>query len=204
MGKARAPRDQTPRFDEAYYERFYLDPSTRIYGPKHHHNIVTAVTALIDWFGGDLDTVLDVGAGVGRWRDWFKKHRPEVEVTSTELDPAVCKRFGHEQRDISQWRARQKFDLVVCQGVVPYLNDRDAASAIGNLAAMSAGFLYFEAITKRDLEEVCDTSRTDLRVHKRTGAWYRKRLLAHYREVGAGLFYHRKGKLEFFELEAPP
>jgi hypothetical protein len=190
------------KFDEAYYRRFYLDPATRIYGPKHHANLVNAVTSLIDWFGGDLDDVLDVGAGVGRWRDWFKKHRPEVEVVSTEMDPEVCKKFGHEQRDIAKWRGRRKFDLVVCQGVLPYLNDRDAARAIENLAAMCKGFFYFEAITKRDLEEVCDTSRTDVRVHARTGAWYRKRLEPHFREVGAGLFYHRKGPLEFFELEA--
>jgi len=191
-----------PQFDEAYYRRFYLDPATRIYGPKHHANLVTAVTALIDWFGGDLDDVLDVGAGVGRWREWFKQHRPDVEVVSTELDPEVCKKFGHEQRDISTWRGRRKFDLVVCQGVLPYLNDKDAARALENLAAMSKGFFYFEAITKRDLEEVCDTSRTDVRVHPRTGAWYRKRLQPHFREVGAGLFYKRKGPLEFFELEA--
>lgn len=207
MAKQRATTSpkQSPKqsFDEAYYEKFYLNPATRIYGPKHHETLVTAVTSLIDWFGGDLDSVLDVGAGVGRWGQWFKKHRPEVAVTSTELDPAVCKRFGHEQRDISSWRARRKFDLVICQGVVPYLDDRAAEAAIDNLAAMSGGFLYFEAITARDLREVCDTSRTDLGVHKRTGSWYRKRLLRHYREVGAGLFYQRKGKLEFFELEVP-
>lgn len=193
---------QSPTFDEAYYRRFYLDPATRIYGPKHHANLVSAVTSLIDWFGGDLDDVLDVGAGVGRWREWFKHNRPDVEVVSTELDPEVCKRFGHEQRDISSWRGRRKFDLVVCQGVLPYLSDDAAARALENLAAMSRGFFYFEAITKRDLVEVCDTSRTDVRVHARTGAWYRTRLHKHFREVGAGLFYLRKGPLEFFELEA--
>lgn len=192
---------EAPRFDLPYYERFYLDPSTRIYGPEHHGVLVRAVTSLIDWFGGDLDDVLDVGAGVGRWRAWFDKHRSDVEVVSTELDPEVCKKYGHLQRDITKWRGRRKFDLVVCQGVVPYLSDRDAERAIDNLAAMSRGFLYFEAITKRDLEEVCDSSRTDLRVHPRTGAWYRKRLSKHWRAIGAGLFYRLDGPLEFFELE---
>lgn len=190
------------RFDEAYYRRFYLDPATRVYGTEHHATLVTAVVSWIDWFGGDLDDVLDVGAGVGRWREWMKKHRPDVEVVSTEMDPEVCARYGHERRDITKWRGRRKFDLVVCQGVVPYLDDEGAARAIENLAAMSRGFLYFEAITKRDLEEVCDTSKTDMRVKGRTGAWYRKRLLKHFREIGGGLFYKRKGPLEFFELEA--
>lgn len=190
-----------PRFDEAYYRRFYLDPATRVYGAKHHAKLVRAVVSWIEWFGGDLESVLDVGAGVGRWRRWFSKHRPDVEVVSTELDPVVCERYGHLRRDITKWRARRTFDLVVCQGVVPYLDDRSAARAIENLAAMSAGFFYFEAITTRDLQEVCDTSRTDMRVRGRSGAWYRKRLSKHFVSIGGGLFYKRAGDLEFFELE---
>lgn len=192
----------SPVFDEAYYRRFYLDPETRIYGAEQHGKLVSAVVSWIEWFGGDLDTVLDVGAGVGRWRDWLSKHRPEVEVVSTELDPEVCAKYGHLRRDITRWRARRKFDLVVCQGVVPYLDDVACEKAIANLAAMTRGFFFFEAITKRDLAEVCDTSRTDVRVHGRTGAWYRKRLAPHFRAVGGGLFYKRNGPIDFFELEA--
>jgi hypothetical protein len=200
-----ARKAETPApiaFDEDYYRRFYLDPQTRIYGPEQHGKLVAAVVSWIEWFGGDLDDVLDVGAGVGRWRAWFEKHRPEVEVVSTELDPAICAAYGHLQKDIATWRGRRKFDLVVCQGVVPYLDDHAAERAIENLAAMTRGFLYFEAITKRDLAEVCDTSKTDVRVHARTGAWYRKRLGRHFREVGGGLFHKRDGAIEFFELEA--
>lgn len=203
MADKRPKRPDEAKFDLSYYERFYVDPGTRIYGAEHHARLVTAVTALIDWFGGDLDDVLDVGAGVGRWRNWFQKHRADVEVVSTELDPEVCAKYGHLQKDITKWRGRRKFDLVVCQGVVPYLADADAEKAIENLAAMSRGFLYFEAITKRDLVEVCDVSKTDTRVHQRTGDWYRKRLFKHWREVGAGLYYRKDGPLEFFELEVP-
>ena len=76
------------------------------------------------------------------------------------------------------------------------------ARAIDNLAAMSGGFLYLEAITRKDLRESCDLSRTDTSIHARTGAWYRKRLRAHYQFVGAGLWYVRDGELPFYELEA--
>ena len=191
-----------PAFDEAYYRRFYLDPETRIYDEAHHGRIVTAVVALIEWFGGELRDVLDVGAGIGRWGAWLRKHRPEVEVVSTELDPAVCKKYGHEQRDITKWRGRKKFDLVVSQGVLPYLDAKDAAKALENLAAMSRGFFYFEAITTRDLEEVCDKGKTDVRVHARSAAFYRKKLNVHFREIGAGLWYRRDGDISFFDLEA--
>jgi hypothetical protein len=86
--------------------------------------------------------------------------------------------------------------------VLPYLDDDGCARAIENLAAMSRGFLYLEAITARDLDEVCDRQKTDLRVHARTGRWYRSRLSKHYDEVGAGLFYVKDGEVAFYELEA--
>lgn len=191
-------------FDQAYYRRFYLDPETRIYDEAHHGRIVTAVVSLVEWFGGELRDVLDVGAGVGRWGKWLKANRPAVEYVSTELDPEVCKQYGHQRRNIAEWRGRRRFDLVVCQGVLPYLPSAEASQALENLAAMSRGFFFFEAITKHDLEEVCDTSKTDVRVHARSGAFYRKRIGKHFREIGAGLFYRRDGDLSFFELEAQP
>ena len=156
---------------------------------------------MIEYFGGRLRSVLDVGAGIGRWGEWLQKHRPAASIVSTEMDPEVCARYGHQRRDIAQWRSNKKFDLVVCQGVLPYLDDAAAADAIDNLGAMSRGFLYLEAITRNDLDEVCDLERTDAGVHRRTGAWYGKRLAKHYRRVGAGLFYAHRGPLQFYELE---
>jgi len=189
-------------FDEGYYRRFYLDPSTRIDDAAHHGKLVEGVVSMIEYFGLTLRRVLDVGAGIGRWGKWLKKHRPTVEVVSTEMDEAVCRRYGHVQADISRFRLHRKFDLVVCQGVLPYLDDDACARAIENLAAMNGGFLYLEAITRRDVEEVCDRELTDLRIHKRTGGWYSKRLAPHYVKVGCGLFYKRRGPLQFYELEA--
>jgi hypothetical protein len=191
-----------PSFDAEYYRRYYLDPATRVDDAGHHASLVGGVVSLIEYFGAELRSVLDVGAGIGRWGDWIRKHRPRASVLSTEMDPAVCARYGHQQRDIARWRSNKKFDLVVCQGVLPYLDDAAATRAIDNLGAMSRGFLYLEAITTNDLDEVCDLERTDANVHRRTGAWYGKRLGKHYRRVGAGLFYARRGPLQFYELEA--
>ena len=102
-----------------------------------------------------------------------------------------------------EWRtsARDRFDLIVCQGVLQYLTDAAAAAAIDNVGAMSRGFLYLEAITKRDIDEVCDPKMTDTKVHLRTGAWYRTRLGEHFTQLGAGLWYAKRGPLLFYELE---
>ena len=66
---------------------------------------------------------------------------------------------------------------------------------------MARGFLYLEAITKGDFDNVCDQSLTDGAVHLRDGAWYRKHLGAQFVRVGCGLYYTARGPLRFYELE---
>lgn len=194
------PRSNEP-FDAAYYGRYYESARTRVHGPEEIARLCLAVTSLIDWWGHPLRRVLDVGAGAGLWRDWFREHRPEVAYRSTEVSRYACERYGHELRDITKWRARESFDLIVCQGVLPYLDAEGVSRAIDNLAAMTRGFLYLEAITKRDLREVCDDVKTDVKVHAHTAAFYRARLHAHYTEVGCGLFCKKGAPVLFYELE---
>jgi 2-polyprenyl-3-methyl-5-hydroxy-6-metoxy-1,4-benzoquinol methylase len=189
-------------FDEAYYERFYRAKKTRVSSPAQVANLCEGVVGMIRWYGADLASVLDVGAGVGLWRDWFKKHAKGVKYRSTEISDYACAKYGHEKRDIATWRGREKFDLVVCQGVLPYLDDAAAGAALENLAAMTRGFLYLEAITQRDLEDVCDRDLTDVRVHERPGSFYLSRLDRHFTRVGCGLFYKKDGPLVFYELES--
>ncbi len=193
----------TLRFDDAYYRRFYKDPGTRVYDQRRHAKLVTGVVSLIEWFGVELTDVLDVGAGLGWWGEWLRKNRKGVKVVSTELERDICAKYGHVQADVTTLRLEQTFDLVVCQGVLPYLDATGAEAGIENLAAMCHGFLYLEAITSDDMKDAIDAQRTDLRVNLRPAAWYRKRLAPHFREVGAGLYALRSANLPFFALEAP-
>lgn len=189
------------RFDAGYFDRFYESKATRVHGKAQVARLARGVTEMIAWFNGDLHAVLDIGAGPGLWRDWFRAHKKDVRYVSTDVSAYACERYGHEQRDITKWRGKQQFDLVVCQGVLPYLSDEDAERAIDNVAAMCRGFVYLEAITARDLREACDRDATDVAVHLRTGAWYRKRLDKHFITVGCGLYYVKDGPLVFYELE---
>jgi hypothetical protein len=188
-------------FGAAYYDRYYGSARTRVHSLDEVGRLCWGVVSLLEWWQQPIESVLDVGAGVGLWRDWFAKHRPGVAYRSTEYSAHACKQYGHEQRDITSWRAKERFDLVVCQGVLPYIDDAGAAKAIDNLAAMTGGFLYLEAITKKDIRDVCDDSRTDVEVHARTGKWYRARLEKHYVEVGCGLWCRRNSGILFYELE---
>ncbi len=191
-----------PRFDDAYYRRFYGSARTRVQGAKEVAHLGAALTEMIAWYGGKVRSVLEVGAGVGLLRDWFGQHRPEVKYLSTEFSEYAAARFGHAQRDITTWRGRARFDLVVCQGVLPYLEDRQALAAIDILAAMTRGFLYVEAITRRDYETVCDKKKTDPAMRLRPASFYRRRLGRYFQPVGGGLFYRKDGPLVFWELES--
>ena len=188
-------------FDETYFRRFYESRRSRVYGSEQVAHLARGVTGLVQWFGGDIERVLDVGAGTGLWGEWFREHMPHVAYRSVDVSDYACRRYGHERRDISRWRARERFDLVVCQGVLPYLDDAACESAVANIAAMCRGFLYLEAITSRDIREVCDRARTDVSVRARPATFYRRILKRSFEPLGCGLHHIRGGDKVFYDLE---
>jgi len=191
------------RFDDAYYRRHYQGPD-RVHSASQVGRLAAGVAGLAAWLGVEVGSVLEVGAGPGHWRAWFRRHRPAVRYVSTDVSPWACRRWGHARRDISAWRPRSPFDLVVCQGVLQYLDDAAATRAIGNLAAGCRGLLYLEAVTRHDLDEVVDANRTDTSIHARTGGWYRARLDPHFAQVGAGIWASRSAGIPLYELEGAP
>jgi hypothetical protein len=188
-------------FDASYFRRFYESRRSRVYGKEQVDSLARGVTGFVQWFGGEIERVLDVGAGIGLWKDWFSGHMPEVRYRSIDVSDYACERYGHEKRDISSWRAREKFDLVVCQGVLPYLDDAATAKALANMAAMCRGFLYVEAITSRDLREVCDRTKTDVKVRARPASFYKRLLARHFEPLGCGLHHVKGGDKLFYDLE---
>lgn len=196
-----SPDSAPSRFDEAYFQRYYEDPATRVQGPEEVARLARAVCSFMAFWGMSLDSALDIGAGPGLWRSALATEAPGLKYRGVDVSPVACERYGHERRDISSWKARDRFDLVICQGVLQYLDDAQAERAIANLGAMTGGMLYLEALTRRDVREVVDLERSDTLVHLRTGAWYRKLLTPHFVTLGCGLFCSRSSHGVFFELE---
>jgi 2-polyprenyl-3-methyl-5-hydroxy-6-metoxy-1,4-benzoquinol methylase len=188
-------------FDALYFRRFYRESRSRVYGSQQLDHLARGVTGFIQWFGGSIERVLDVGAGTGLWTAWFRRNMPRVNVLSVDVSEYACATFGHELRDIASWRSRERFDLIICQGVLPYLADADCVRAVSNMAHMCRGFLYVEAITKRDLREVCDRSRTDLRVAARPARFYKRALGRWFEPVGCGIYHVLRGDKVFYDLE---
>lgn len=187
------------RFDHDYYQRFYGDHGVHTAESVAH--LASAVHGLCAWWGVEVGSVLDVGAGMGMWRDWYRTWHPTVEVRSIDVSEHACRTWGHERRDIARWRPDAEFDLVICHSVLQYLDDEHFRSAVDHLASATSSVMYLELPTARDLASVVDPDRTDMTVHRRTGAWYRNELRPHFRQVGAGLWV-RRGVVPMFELEA--
>ncbi len=188
-------------FDEAYYRRYYEAPATRVETPAEATARGDFVCSYLTYLGQPVRRVLDIGCGLGQWRESLHRHFPEARYTGVEISRYLCQRCGWRRGSVVDFRARRGFDLVVCADVLQYLDDADAERAIDNLAHLADGALYFAALTRGDWEQNCDRARTDARGYLRTAGWYRKRLRPHFVNAGGGLFVHKKAPLVTFELE---
>ncbi len=197
--RASKPRQQ---FNGNYYHQFYQkDP---VHTAERVADLAQAVDSLCRWWNAPVKSFLDVGSGPGYWRDWYRAKRPDVRVLSTDISDYACKTYGHQKRDISKWKPGRSYDLVVCHGVLQYLSDRAAASAIKNLAAATREVLYLEIPTQEDMNSVIDADATDLEMHIRPASWYRTRLTQYFDQAGSGLWIAKKGKILLYALEGAP
>jgi hypothetical protein len=193
------PPRESERFDAAYYRRFYGRDG--VHDAKRIAHLARGVTSLAAWWRIPVRDVLDVGAGPGYWRDWLSAELPKVRYHGLDVSDHACRTYGHEQADLATWSPRKAYDLVVCQSVLQYLDDAACTRAIAALGDACRGILVLEVPTTADREGAIDPSGTDLDVHWRTGAWYRRRLGRHLTEIGAGLWLSRRNPAVFFELE---
>jgi hypothetical protein len=187
------------RFDAAYYSRYY--GRRPVHDRRRIGQLAQGVLALADWWRVPVRSVLDVGAGKGYWRDWLSTNAPRVTYHGIDVSEHACRRYGHEHADLADWWPRRRYDLVVCQSVIQYLDDRRASEAIDALAAASRGLLFVEVPTIADRDHAIDPAGTDLEVYWRSGAWYRKRLAIGFTEIGGGLWSSHDSPAVLFELE---
>lgn len=189
-------------FDRDYYERFYLNPSTRVTDAAASQPLGTFVCSYLRYLALPLARALDLGCGIGLWRDLLKRHYPEASYHGVEYSEYLCERFGWERGSVVDYKSRARFDLVICQGVLPYLDARAAKGAIENLARLTRGALYLEAVTRDDWESgVIDKRRTDRSMQLRSAAWYRRALAPHFHNLGGGLWLSKRAKVSVYALE---
>ncbi len=187
------------RFDASYYAEFY--GRRPVHTRARIAKLAAGVFGICGWLDLPVRSVLDVGAGPGYWGDYIAASNPKVRYRGIDVSAFACRRYGHEQRDITAWRPSRPVDLCVCQGVLQYLDDEGVAAAVGNLATATRAALYLEVPTSYDRVATIDPDHTDLDVHWRSGGWYANLLEPHFERLGAGLWIARSSRLPLYELE---
>jgi hypothetical protein len=186
-------------FDAKYYERFYAD--AKVHDQDRIDALVSGMMGFAGWWSVPVRSVLDVGAGMGAVGNSVRRLYPSVKYRGTETSAYACKTYGHLNVDIAIWVPKRAYDITICLSVVQYLDSATCLAALSNLAAATKSLLYFEVPTTWDRANVIDKSATDMNVHWRSGAWYKKALASHFQQVGAGLWLKRESPLALFELE---
>lgn len=191
-------------FDEDYYQRFYFDKKTSVIDTEHAARLGSFVCSYLSYLRVPMARVLDIGCGIGLWRDVVKSHFPGATYHGVEFSEYLCGRFGWQQGSVVDFHSDAPYDLVICQGVLPYLSPPDLKQALKNLGQLSCGGLYVEAVSREDYErEVIDEELTDSRLFRHRAALYRRGLSDHFRELGGGVWLSHACEVPLFELECP-
>ena len=192
-------------FDEAYYQRYYFNKKTSVVDPEHVNRLGAFVCSYLQYLRVPVRRVLDLGCGIGLWRDVIKRHYPHAQFQGVEYSEYLCSRFGWERGSVVDYRAaapNAPFDLVICQGVLPYLSATDLKLALANLGRLSRGALYVEAVTREDWEkDIVDETLTDPSLLKHLASDYRRGLAEGFTELGGGVWLSRQAQVPLFALE---
>ena len=184
------PMPDTARFDRAYFDRFYRHPETRAASVHDAQIEAQFVAAFLRHLRVEVRQIVDIGCGLGRMLNALAGLFPGAVVQGVDSSDYLCRTYGWEPAALPDYAPPRPFDLVVCQDVLAYLDDSDAAAAIGTLGRIARKALYFGALAEEDLA-LCDPARTDTDVYLRPASWYRRRLARHFEPVGGGLWLRK-------------
>ena len=125
-------------------------------------------------------SVLDIGAGEGRWRAELRRLRPSIRYVGIDPSEFVVRRHGRRRNirlgsfeTLPTMKLGGPFDLVVCADVLQYIPTPALVRGVRHLATILNGICFLEAYTSGDEME------GDL------DAWHH-RSKAEYRRVFAG------------------
>lgn len=192
---------ETHDFDKSYYDRFYRNPKTRVHDRKDTHRLGGFICAYLRHLRIAPRRVLDLGCGLGFWREVLAEHYPRASYLGVEYSDYLCQSEGWTHGSVVDFSSARPFDLVICQGVLQYLPHRAAAKALANLATLCRGALYLEALTAEDWRQNCDRQRSDAKVHLRRADWYRQHLEQSFIAAGGGLYLRHGCDAVLYELE---
>ena len=195
-------RDVRQHFDKSFFDRFYHSKTTAVVTRDDIRRLAKFVVSYLDYLRVPVDTVLDVGCGLGMWRGALRRLRPKVGYTGLDTSEYLCDRYGWIRSSIIDYRSRSKFDLVICQDMMQYIDDDQAIRSIEAIAALCRGAFYLDVLTKEDVARgALDLRRTDRDVHIRSAKWYLRAVTPHFERAGGGVFIPKSSRTTLLSLE---
>jgi SAM-dependent methyltransferase len=167
-------------YDQHYFDKWYRNPRYRVKSPVELQRQVAFVLGAAEHvLARPVRTVLDVGCGEGNWRGPLVRLRPGVHYTGVDSSEYAVKRFGSRRNirlgtidALEKMRLRQSYDLILCVGMLNYLEPAQLRAGLENLYDRAGGLVYLELFTSADSGVFGDTRGTRLR----SPAWYRSQL----------------------------
>jgi len=146
------------RYDRQYFDRWYRHPSYRIgSGADLQRHVALAVAMAEAVLGRPITSVLDVGAGEGRWQPVLQHLRPGSRYAGVEPSEWAVSRWGRRRNlragDVTlldQLGLDGPFDLVVCADVLHYLPTPALRRGLPQLAHQVGGLAYCPLFTVED------------------------------------------------------
>jgi SAM-dependent methyltransferase len=167
------------RFDQQYFDKWYRHPAHAIGSSADlERQVRLAVAAAEYMLARPVRSVLDVGAGEGRWYPMLRRIRPSVRYQGVDPSEYTVRRYGKrrnlklgELNDLDVLFPDTMFDLVLCCSVLNYLPRPDIVRGLRQLARRTRGVAFLEIFTADD-DVVGDTQEW----HVETPAMYRRLL----------------------------
>lgn len=189
-------------FDRAFFQRYYHAPRTAVATFDDVMKRARFVTSYLDHLQLDVERVLDAGCGTGLWKRALRRIDRDIEYVGIDPSAYLCRRYGWKQAAIDEFSTRRRFDLVVCQDVLQYVDDATVGRSFGAIARACRGALYFDVPTRDDIDDdLLDMKLTDRSIRVRSAAWYRARLRKDFVDVGGGVFLRRGARAVALALE---
>jgi SAM-dependent methyltransferase len=145
-------------YDEAYFEKWYRNPRTRVHSPDAVRRKIRLVLGVTEYFlRREIQSVLDVGAGEGTWGRELRRLRPGVRYLGVDPSEYVVARHGVRRNirlgsfeQLPDLELGRSYDLIVCADMLQYVADEPLIRGIRHLGTLLAGVAFLEAYTSGD------------------------------------------------------
>lgn len=149
------------RYDETYFDKWYRDPVHAVGSRADLARQVTFAVAVTEQFlCRPIRSVLDAGAGEGRWQPLLHRLRPRARYAGVDSSEWSVARHGRRRNlrlgtleTLDQLGLDGPFDLVVAADVLHYLTTPALQRSLAAMVPLVGGVAFLPCFTGDDASE---------------------------------------------------